>query len=91
MCFGVDDGEPTGTALGCTMRVKEGAVPNEHGTWLYGRGGWCDGLQVSPWRTDVTKQVSPLTPNVIIASTITLNLHWSFWPKLRTIAWSCFL
>ncbi|TKS82579.1 hypothetical protein D9C73_016688 [Collichthys lucidus] len=46
-----------GSALGCTTRVKEGAVPNEHGTWLYGRGGWCDGLQVDPWRVDVTKQL----------------------------------
>lgn len=49
--------DSAGTALGCTMRVREGAVPNEHGTWLYGRGGWCDGLQVSPWRTDITKQL----------------------------------
>ncbi|KAG8009787.1 hypothetical protein GBF38_013819, partial [Nibea albiflora] len=48
-----------GTALGCTTRVKEGAVPNEHGTWLYGRAGWCDGLQVNPWRVDVTRQVHP--------------------------------
>ncbi|XP_061574538.1 uncharacterized protein si:dkey-256h2.1 isoform X2 [Cololabis saira] len=49
--------DSAGTALGCTKRVKEGAVPNEHGTWLYGRGGWCDGLQVSPWRIDITKQL----------------------------------
>lgn len=50
--------DSAGTALGCTLRVKEGAVPNEHGTWLYGRGGWCDGLQVNPWRTDLTTQVN---------------------------------
>lgn len=49
--------DSAGTALGCTMRVKEGAVPNEHGTWLYGRGGWCDGLQVDPWRIDITRQL----------------------------------
>lgn len=49
--------DSAGTALGCAMRVKEGAVPNEHGTWLYGRGGWCDGLQVNPWRIDITKQL----------------------------------
>ncbi|XP_062277932.1 uncharacterized protein si:dkey-256h2.1 [Scomber scombrus] len=49
--------DTAGTALGCAMRVKEGAVPNEHGTWLYGRGGWCDGLQVNPWRVDITKQL----------------------------------
>lgn len=48
---------PSGSPLGCTTWVKDGAVPNEYGTWLYGRGGWCDGLQVDPWRTDVTKQV----------------------------------
>ncbi|KAL0984814.1 hypothetical protein UPYG_G00147310 [Umbra pygmaea] len=49
--------DSAGSALGCAMRVGEGAVPNEHGTWLYGRGGWCDGLQVDPWRVDVTKQL----------------------------------
>ncbi|KAM9782543.1 uncharacterized protein ACB057_014807 [Neosynchiropus ocellatus] len=49
--------DTAGSALGCTARVKDGAVPNEHGTWLYGRGGWCDGLQVAPWRTDVTDQL----------------------------------
>ncbi|XP_072249772.1 uncharacterized protein [Leuresthes tenuis] len=60
--------DSAGTALGCTMRVKEGAVPNEHGTWLYGRGGWCDGLQVNPWRTDVTKQLdmSGLESNTVV-------------------------
>ncbi|XP_053743666.1 uncharacterized protein si:dkey-256h2.1 [Synchiropus splendidus] len=49
--------DTAGSALGCTSRVKDGAVPNEHGTWLYGRGGWCDGLQVAPWRRDVTDQL----------------------------------
>ncbi|XP_010888174.1 uncharacterized protein si:dkey-256h2.1 isoform X2 [Esox lucius] len=49
--------DSAGSALGCAMQVGEGAVPNEHGTWLYGRGGWCDGLQVNPWRVDITTQV----------------------------------
>ncbi|XP_077432569.1 uncharacterized protein LOC144058154 [Vanacampus margaritifer] len=49
--------DSAGSALGCAERVKEGGVPNEHGTWLYGRGGWCDGLQVDPWRLDVTAQL----------------------------------
>ncbi|XP_070691172.1 uncharacterized protein [Pempheris klunzingeri] len=49
--------DSAGSPLGCTTRVKEGAVPNEHGTWLYGRGGWCDGLQVNPWRVDITEQL----------------------------------
>ncbi|KAM9353841.1 uncharacterized protein ABDE67_006235 [Symphorus nematophorus] len=50
--------DSAGSPLGCTTRVKEGAVPNEYGTWLYGRGGWCDGLQVDPWRIDITHQLN---------------------------------
>ena len=43
-----------GNAMGCADRVPEGVVPNEHGTWLYGRNGWCDGQEVIPWVVDVT-------------------------------------
>lgn len=43
-----------GTALGCAEHVAEGVVPNEHGTWLYGRDGWCDGQEVVPWVVDIT-------------------------------------
>ena len=27
-------------------QVLQGSEPNEHGTWQYGRGGWCDGQEV---------------------------------------------
>jgi len=46
-----------GTQLGCAMKVLEGSVPNEHGTWVYGRDGWCDGQNVRPWVVDVTDQI----------------------------------
>ncbi|XP_076093199.1 uncharacterized protein LOC143064328 [Mytilus galloprovincialis] len=46
-----------GTPFGCADLVKTGVEPNEHGTWLYGRNGWCDGRNVFPWVVDVTKQV----------------------------------
>jgi len=36
-----------GTLWGCADRVAQGSVPNEHGTWQYGRAGWCDGQQVT--------------------------------------------
>ncbi|NP_001373269.1 uncharacterized protein LOC337520 precursor [Danio rerio] len=49
--------EAAGSPLGCSLLVPKGGVPNECGTWLYGRGGWCDGLQVDPWRTDITSQL----------------------------------
>lgn len=43
--------------LGCAETVFGGSIPNEHGTWLYGRGGWCDGKQVDPWVIDVTGEI----------------------------------
>uniref|UniRef100_A0A672T0F1 Si:dkey-256h2.1 n=1 Tax=Sinocyclocheilus grahami TaxID=75366 RepID=A0A672T0F1_SINGR len=55
-----------GSPLGCAMRVPEAAVPNEHGTWLYGRGGWCDRLQMDPWRTDITSQLDMTGTNSIL-------------------------
>ena len=46
------------TAMGCAERVEQGVEPNEHGTWLYGRDGWCPGQEVVPWVVDVTTQVN---------------------------------
>ncbi|XP_002126251.4 uncharacterized protein LOC100179023 [Ciona intestinalis] len=54
-----------GTPLGCAERVPEGVVPNEHGTWLYGRDGWCDGLQVDPWLIDISNELLPNSINNI--------------------------
>lgn len=45
------------TATGCAERIGQGVEPNEHGTWLYGRDGWCCGQDVVPWVEDVTDQV----------------------------------
>ncbi|KXZ53253.1 hypothetical protein GPECTOR_7g1147 [Gonium pectorale] len=42
-----------GTAWGCADAVLYGSVPNQHGTWFYGRGGWCDGAAVEPWAEEV--------------------------------------
>ena len=48
-----------GTETGCMPEDKNGMVPNQGGTWWYGRDGWCPGEQVDPWVTDVTKDVTP--------------------------------
>lgn len=45
------------TANTCAARVDVGVVPNQHGTWYYGRGGWCPGQDVAPWVVDVTADV----------------------------------
>lgn len=51
--------------VGCVKQVDKGVVPNQAGTWVYGRGGWCPGLDVPPWRADVTADLRPGQPNTI--------------------------
>jgi len=55
----VKDNPLAGTNEGCANRVSEGVVPNQFGTWFFGRGGWCPGLEVAPWVVDVTDAVVP--------------------------------
>jgi hypothetical protein len=45
------------TSNGCLERVDEGVVPNQHGTWYFGRGGWCPGQDVAPVAFDVTQAI----------------------------------
>ena len=52
-------------ASGCAQRVDLGVVPNQHGTWYYGRGGWCPGQDVAPWVVDVTADVTKGQPNTL--------------------------
>jgi hypothetical protein len=42
---------------GCYQRVDEGVVPNQPGSWPFGRAGWCPGLDVQPWRVDITENL----------------------------------
>jgi hypothetical protein len=44
---------------GCMAQIENGTVPNQHGTWWFGRGGWCPGKQVDPFVADVTELVLP--------------------------------
>ncbi|MBL8614538.1 MAG: hypothetical protein JNM72_02905 [Deltaproteobacteria bacterium] len=43
-----------GTNRGCQDMIGEGVVPNQAGTWWFGRGGWCPGQEVHPWVEDLT-------------------------------------
>ncbi len=36
-----------------------GTVPNQFGTWTFGRGGWCPGKDVVPFVGDVSDHVTP--------------------------------
>lgn len=44
---------------GCVGQLEHGMVPNQGGTWWFGRGGWCPGQQVEPWIEDITDLVTP--------------------------------
>jgi hypothetical protein len=47
-----------GAGLACMDSVDEGTVPNQYGTWWYGRSGWCPGREVALVTQDVTDQVT---------------------------------
>lgn len=42
---------------GCMDQIEDGTVPNQYGTWWYGRNGWCPGKQVNMDVVDVTDQI----------------------------------
>ena len=42
-----------------------GVIPNQYGTWGYGRAGWCPGRDVDPYVMDITDYVSIGDENVI--------------------------
>ncbi len=53
------DHKVAGSSDKCMPEMKHGMVPNQGGTWWFGRGGWCPGEQVDPWVVDVTSAVTP--------------------------------
>ncbi|MBM4372658.1 MAG: hypothetical protein FJ098_13440 [Deltaproteobacteria bacterium] len=50
----VKDHPMAGTTWGCMEQIEQGVVPNQYGTWPFGRGGWCPGFDVQPFVADVT-------------------------------------
>ena len=42
-----------------------GVIPNQYGTWGYGRAGWCPGRDVEPYIMDITDFISIGDENVI--------------------------
>jgi len=53
-----------GTNQGCMDMIEQGTIPNQYGTWWYGRSGWCPGKDVPLVMTDITDQVIPGADNV---------------------------
>eukprot|EP00041_Stephanoeca_diplocostata_P019331 m.414820 g.414820 ORF g.414820 m.414820 type:complete len:630 (-) comp21275_c1_seq2:3608-5497(-) len=59
-----------GSSYGCANHTRLGSIPNEHGTWYFGRNGWCDGMDVKPLVFDVTDAVAVTETNVITYSAL---------------------
>lgn len=57
---------------GCEQQVDSGTVPNQYGTWWYGRNGWCPGKEVAVQRFDISEEASP-------GSTVTFD-HETYGP-----------
>jgi hypothetical protein len=53
------DHDLVGQNMGCIDAIDQGMVPNQGGTWWFGRGGWCPGQQVDPDVFDVTDAATP--------------------------------
>lgn len=61
-----------GTQDDCETKVDDGVVPNQWGTWWYGRGGWCPGQRIEPWTEDVTS-LAPAGSTVSVGYRANLN------------------
>jgi hypothetical protein len=48
-----------GEDYGCVDQFGSGLVPNQYGSWPFGRGGWCPGMEVPYWVQDVTAALTP--------------------------------
>ena len=45
--------------------IAQGVIPNQYGTWGYGRAGWCPGQDVAPYVVDITDYLELGEDNVI--------------------------
>ncbi|MBC8213862.1 MAG: hypothetical protein ISR90_02650 [Candidatus Marinimicrobia bacterium] len=66
--FEFDKSHPeAGASADCQSveRIREGVIPNQYGTWGYGRAGWCPGLDVDPFIQDITDFVELGDENVM--------------------------
>lgn len=55
-----------GNGYECQADTAIGTVPNQYGTWWYGRAGWCPGKEVPTDMNDITDQLTPGAENTIV-------------------------
>jgi hypothetical protein len=63
--------DEAGTNRGCEKTADSGTMPNQAGTWWYGRGGWCPGREVEPFIYDFSAEAAAgSTVSVSYAATL---------------------
>ena len=53
--------------------IAQGVIPNQYGTWGYGRAGWCPGQDVKLYITDITDVITLGDENIIDYSACRVN------------------
>ena len=64
-------------------QIAAGVLPNQWGTWGYGRAGWCPGWDVPPYIHDITPYIFPGDQNIITYEGCFIDYEWqgcTDWP-----------
>ncbi len=79
---------------GCRDQTHLGGVPNQFGTWIFGRAGWCAGMDVQPWVKDITADALPGTHTMEYRSYLAGQDYTPSWtgqgdynPEIRMSSW----
>jgi hypothetical protein len=82
------------TWYGCRDQTHLGGVPNQFGTWIFGRAGWCAGMDVHPWLADITADAGPGAHSMEYRSYLEGQNYTPTWtgqgdynPEIRMSSW----
>jgi hypothetical protein len=86
-----------GTWYGCMDQIGEGVTPNQFGTWIFGRGGWCPGQDIKLWSADITQELVSGTNTLSYKGLFkgkeyspTPNGQGDYMPEIKMTSWLVF-
>lgn len=83
----VEDFPEAGSTYDCMEKVPLGTVPNQYGTWWYGRAGWCPGKDVPVVMHDITDQVVPGAANTFEYQAYYEGADYPGWATIVLSSW----
>ncbi len=72
-----------GTPMGCLDQVGDGVVPNQGGTWVYGRNGWCPGAPVPLTVLDISNEVAQARKRAGLDPQAEVSLTLRYWATVK--------